>query len=132
MSNGTQPSGKTDPSVAVTAPTSFSPKTKRSTLVLVRIFSVIAVAEGALLPSILVVAVIHWLTGWGMTLVAIIGATHGTAFTIYMLLIPFMARSLGWSLKTSGMAFSVAFVPFMPWAFERKIRRSIASGSSLS
>lgn len=90
-----------------------------------RIFQVMAYAEGALLPSILVVAIIQWLTGHGHLAVAIVGATHGTVFTIYVLLVPIVARLLGWSARTTSIAFSVAFIPFATWTFERRIHGDI-------
>ena len=92
------------------------------TTVAIRAFQVAAYAEGALLPAILVTAVVHWLTGRASTLVAIVGATHGTAFTVYVLLVPFLAKLLHWSRRTTSVALSVAFVPFAPWAFERNVR----------
>jgi uncharacterized membrane protein len=39
-----------------------------------------------------------------------------------MVLTPLVARLLGWSLRTTSVAASVAFVPFATWAFERRIR----------
>jgi len=94
---------------------------------ILRIFQVMAYAEGALLPSILIVAIIHWTTGHGSLLVAIVGATHGTVFTIYMLLIPAVARILHWSGRTVSVAFSVAFVPFATWTFERRVHSDIVT-----
>lgn len=85
-----------------------------------------AYAEGGLLPTILVVAIIHWITGYGSLLVAIVGATHGTVFTVYMLLVPVVARLLHWPARTVSVAFSVAFIPFATWAFERRIHGDIA------
>jgi integral membrane protein len=87
-----------------------------------RAFQVFAIAEGGLLPAILVVALIHWVSGNGAGVVALVGAMHGTAFTAYVLLTPLVARLLRWSLRTVSVALSVAFVPFAPWAFERRIR----------
>lgn len=98
----------------------------RSSALALRAFQVIAIAEGGLLPAILLTAIIHWITGRGATAVAVIGAAHGTAFTAYILLIPIVARLLRWPPRTTGIAFSVAFVPFLPWAFERRIRPEIA------
>jgi len=94
---------------------------------LLRVFQVMAYAEGALLPSILLVAIIHWTTGYGSVLVAIVGATHGTVFTIYMILVPIIARILHWSGKTVSVAISVAFVPFATWTFERRVHGDIMS-----
>ena len=94
---------------------------------LLRVFQVMAYAEGALLPTILIVAIIHWTTGYGSVLVAIVGATHGTVFTIYMILVPIVARILHWSGKTISVAFSVAFVPFATWTFERRVHNDIVS-----
>ena len=85
-----------------------------------------AYAEGGLLPTILVVAIIHWMTGYGSLLVAIVGATHGTVFTVYMLLVPVVARLLHWPAHTISVALSVAFIPFATWAFERSIHGDIA------
>ncbi|HEU4947915.1 MAG TPA: DUF3817 domain-containing protein [Kribbella sp.] len=87
-----------------------------------RAFQAFAIAEGGLLPAILVVALIHWASGVGAGVVAVVGAMHGTAFTAYVLLTPLVARLLGWSRRTASVALSVAFVPFAPWAFERHIR----------
>jgi integral membrane protein len=88
----------------------------------IRAFQAVAYAEGGLLPAILVIGVVDWVTGRGGAAVAIVGATHGTAFTAYVLLVPAVARLLHWSLRTTSIALSVAFVPFAPWAFERRIR----------
>jgi len=96
-----------------------------------RAFQVLAVAEGGLLPAILLTAIIHWMTGQGAIAVAVIGAAHGTVFTAYVLLIPLVAHLLQWPLRTTGIAFSVAFVPFLPWAFERRIRPEIADSIRL-
>lgn len=96
------------------------------TVIVLRIFQVMAYAEGGLLPTILIVAIVHWVTGYGRSIVAVIGATHGTAFTAYVLLVPVVARLLHWPMHKTGVAFSVAFVPFLPWAFERRIRPEIA------
>lgn len=46
---------------------------KLATVVL-RTFQVLAYAEGALLPSILIVAIYHWVTGKADVQVAIVGA----------------------------------------------------------
>lgn len=98
---------------------------ERTTATTLRIFQVMAYAEGGLLPTILVVAIIHWVTGYGSTLVAIVGATHGMVFTLYMLLVPVVARLLHWPARTISVAFSVAFVPFATWNFERRIHNDI-------
>jgi integral membrane protein len=90
-----------------------------------RLFQFFAYAEGGLLPTILLIAIFNWITGRGHILVAIFGATHGTVFTIYLLLVPFVARILHWPAKTISIAFSVAFVPFATWSFERRIRPEI-------
>jgi integral membrane protein len=95
------------------------------TTVVIRAFQVAAYAEGALLPAILGTAVVHWSTGRAGTLVAIVGATHGAAFTVYVLLVPILARVVHWSPRTASVAFSVAFVPFAPWAFERHVRAEL-------
>jgi integral membrane protein len=86
-------------------------------------FQIAAYAEGGLLPAILLLAVIHWVSGGGTAAVAVVGAAHGTAFTVYALLIPSVARRLHWSPR--GVALSVAFVPFAPWAFERRIHAEL-------
>jgi integral membrane protein len=98
-----------------------------STVILLRTFQVMAYAEGGLLPSILIIAIVHWVTGYGDLLVKIIGATHGTVFTVYILLVPVVARMLRWSKRTTSIAFSVAFVPFATWAFERRIHSDITA-----
>jgi len=99
--------------------------TARPTTATLRIFQVLAYAEGGLLPSILVVAVYHWITGKADALVAIVGATHGTVFTAYVLLVPVVAKLLRWPWRTTSVAFSVAFIPFATWAFERRIHNDI-------
>jgi len=91
-----------------------------------RAFQVLAIAEGGLLPAILAAAVGHWTTGRGAEVVGVIGATHGTVFTLYVLLIAPVARLLGWSLRDASVAVSVAFIPFATWAFERRVRPAIA------
>jgi integral membrane protein len=90
-----------------------------------RSFQGAAYAEGGLLPAILLVAVIHWLSGVGAGAVAVVGAAHGTAFTAYVALVPCVARVLHWSPRTASVAFCVAFVPFAPWAFERRIHAEL-------
>ena len=95
------------------------------TVVILRAFQVLAYAEGGLLPTILIVAVIHWITGYGSLLVALVGATHGMVFTAYILLVPVVARLLHWPARTTSVAFSVAFVPFATWTFERRIHNDI-------
>lgn len=98
----------------------------RSVALALRAFQTLAIAEGGLLPAILLTALVHWITGRGATAVTIVGASHGAAFTAYILLIPIIARLLRWPLRTTGIAISVAFVPFLPWAFERRIRPEVA------
>jgi integral membrane protein len=93
--------------------------------VILRAFQLTAYAEGGLLPAILLVAMVHWVTGYGAPIVAVVGAAHGAAFTAYILLVPAVARLLRWPLNTTSVAFSVAFVPFAPWAFERRIRNDL-------
>jgi integral membrane protein len=88
-------------------------------------FQVAAYAEGGLLPAILLLALIHWMSGRGAAALAIVGATHGTAFTAYVLLVPCVAKLLHWSPRTTSVAFSVAFLPFAPWAFERRIHTKL-------
>jgi integral membrane protein len=88
--------------------------------VILRAFQLTAYAEGGLLA-----AVMHWVTGYGAPIVAVVGAAHGAAFTAYILLVPAVARLLRWPLNTTSVAFSVAFVPFAPWAFERRIRNDL-------
>lgn len=90
-----------------------------------RAFQAAAIAEGGLLPTILLAAVIHWVSGHGAAAVAVVGAAHGTAFTVYVLLTPLVARLLRWPLRTMSVAVSVAFVPFAPWAFERHVRTEL-------
>lgn len=90
-----------------------------------RAFQVLAYAEGALLPSILIVAIYHWVTGRADVLVAIVGATHGSVFTAYILLVPIVGRLLRWPWRTTSVAFSVAFIPFATWSFERRIHQDI-------
>lgn len=97
---------------------------KLSTGVL-RLFQVLAYAEGALLPTILIVAVYHWTTGKADELVAIVGASHGSVFTAYILIIPVVAHLLRWPWRTTSVAFSVAFIPFATWTFERRIHGEI-------
>lgn len=99
--------------------------TQRMTTLVLRTFQVLAYAEGALLPSILIVAVYFWITGRGHELVAIIGATHGSVFTVYILIVPIVARLLRWPWRTTSIAFSVAFIPFATWSFERRIHSDI-------
>jgi integral membrane protein len=103
---------------------SFADKAVAVTL---RLFQILAYAEGGLLPTILIVAIIHWITGHGSLLVAIVGATHGTVFTAYILLVPVVARLLRWPARTTSIAFSVAFVPFATWTFERRIHNDITT-----
>jgi integral membrane protein len=62
----------------------------------------------------------------GSTAVVFIGASHGAVFTLYMLLVPLVVRARHWFFKTTGTASCVVFVPLLPWAFERTIRREIA------
>jgi integral membrane protein len=88
-------------------------------------FQIAAYAEGGLLPAILLLAVVHWLSGDGATAVAVVGTAHGTAFTAYLLLVPCVARLLHWPSRTTSVAISVAFVPFAPWSFERHMRADI-------
>jgi len=90
-------------------------------------FQILAYAEGGLLPSILIIAIFNWLSGRGHILVAIIGATHGTVFTIYLLFVPLVARILHWPAKTISVAISVAFIPFATWGFEKRVRPEIAT-----
>jgi len=90
-----------------------------------RAFQITAYTEGGLLPAILLVAVVHWLTGAGATAVAVVGALHGSAFTAYLLLVPWVAKLLHWSPRTISVACSVAFVPFAPWTFERRVRADL-------
>ena len=90
--------------------------------VILRGFQVMAIAEGGLLPAILITAVVRWVTGAGAPVVAVVGAAHGIAFTVYMVLVPAVAWLLRWSRRTISVAFSVAFVPFAPWMFERRVR----------
>jgi len=91
-----------------------------------RAFQVFAIAEGGLLPAILLIAVIHWTSGRADTLVAVVGATHGTVFTLYVVMVAPVARVLGWSPRTASVAVSVAFVPFATWVFESSVRAEIA------
>jgi len=104
----------------------MSKSSGRVVVSLLRLFQILAYAEGGLLPTILIVAVIHWVTGYGSSLVAVVGATHGMVFTVYMLLVPVVARLLNWLARTISVAFSVAFVPFATWNFERRIHGDIA------
>ena len=100
----------------------FSKKLATFTL---RAFQVLAYAEGALLPTILVVAVYHWITGKADVFVAIVGATHGSVFTAYILIVPAVAYLLRWPWRTTSVAISVAFIPFATWGFERRIHKEI-------
>jgi integral membrane protein len=92
-----------------------------------RTFQGAALAEGGLLPAILVVAVIHWVSGQGRAVVAVVGATHGAVFTLYLLLTPVVFRILHWPARTLSVAISVAFVPFATWAFERRVRPELTA-----
>lgn len=98
---------------------------RRSATGVLRTFQVLAYAEGVLLPSILIVAVYYWVTGRGHFVVAIVGATHGSVFTAYILIVPVVARLLRWPWRTTSVAFSVAFIPFATWTFERRIHGEI-------
>ena len=90
--------------------------------VILKLFQIFAYAEGALLPSILSIAIINWISGKGHFLVVIVGASHGIVFTIYFLLVPLVALVLHWPAKTIFIAFSVAFIPFATWSFEKRVR----------
>jgi integral membrane protein len=90
-----------------------------------RAFQGAALAEGGLLPAILVVAVVHWVSGRGAAVVAVVGATHGTAFMLYVLLTLVVARILHWPPRMLSVAVSVAFVPFATWTFERRVRADL-------
>lgn len=98
----------------------------RLTTITLRTFQVLAYAEGGLLPAILVVAVVHWVSGAGNFLVALVGATHGIVFTLYILLTFVVARLLHWSARMTSVAISVAFVPFATWIFEGRIHEEIS------
>src|SRR6266536_5765540 len=87
-----------------------------------RSFQVAAIAEGGLLPAIFIVALIHWVSGRAAMAVAVIGASHGVVFSVYLLLTPCVARLLGWRWRRLSVAASVAVVPFATWVFERQIR----------
>lgn len=95
------------------------------TRVLLRGFQAVALAEGVALPSILLAAAVHALTGVGAPVVAAIGATHGTLFCLYLAAVPFLRRRLGWSRATTLMALGASLVPFAPWRFERAIRPQV-------
>ena len=98
---------------------------QKITALALRAFQVLAYAEGALLPLILIVAIYHWVTGKADVLVAIVGATHGSVFTAYILIVPVIAKLLRWPWRTTSVAFSVAFIPFATWNFERRIHQDI-------
>ena len=98
---------------------------KKLVTITLRAFQVLAYAEGALLPTILIVAIYHWITGKADVLVAIIGATHGSVFTAYILIVPVVAHLLRWRWHTTSIAISVAFIPFATWGFERRIHKEI-------
>jgi integral membrane protein len=100
---------------------------QRFLVITLRAFQALAYAEGALLPSILIVAIYHWITGKADVLVAIVGATHGSVFTGYILIVPIVGRLLRWPWRTISVAFSVAFIPFATWNFERRIHEDIMS-----
>ncbi len=102
----------------------FSKKLVTFTL---RAFQVLAYAEGALLPTILAVAIYHWITGRAHIAVAIVGATHGSVFTAYLLIVPVVGYLLRWPWRTISVAFSVAFIPFATWSFERRIHQDIVN-----
>jgi len=46
---------------------------------------------------------------------------------VYMLLVPLIARLLCWPSRMLSVAVSVAFVPFAPWSFERRIRAELTA-----
>jgi integral membrane protein len=92
-----------------------------------RAFQVLAYAEGALLPTILIVAIYHWITGKAGLLVAVVGATHGSVFTAYILIVPVVGYLLRWPWRTISVAISVAFIPFATWGFERRIHKEIVN-----
>ncbi|MFD1656823.1 DUF3817 domain-containing protein [Streptomyces caeni] len=92
-----------------------------------QIFRLVAVAEGTLLPALLVLVLVRYLTGAGASAVAVIGATHGTVFTVYLLLLPLVRRALDWPWRTVGIAFIASLVPLAPWALERQFRTEIRS-----
>jgi integral membrane protein len=94
----------------------------RLATVTLRVFQFAAYAEGGLLPAVLAAAIAQWLSGRGGAVVVLIGATHGAVFTVYILLVTPVARLLSWPWRTASIALSVAFVPFAPWSFERRIR----------
>lgn len=96
-----------------------------------RAFQVLAYAEGGLLPAILLTATLSWLTGSGKAIVAVVGALHGITFAIYCLLVPLVATVQRWPGRTTSIALSVAFIPFAPWAFERRIHRGLLDRESL-
>ena len=100
---------------------------KKFVTLTLRAFQVLAYAEGALLPTILVVAIYHWITGRAYIAVAIVGATHGSVFTAYILIVPLVGYLLRWPWRTISVAFSVAFIPFATWGFERRIHKEIVS-----
>lgn len=99
--------------------------TRRRRRLLLRSFQALALAEGTALPLILLTATVHAVTGLGGLAVVITGATHGTLFTLYLVVVGPTSRTLGWSRRRLATAIGASVMPFAPWWFERSIRGEI-------
>ncbi|MHB2023099.1 MAG: DUF3817 domain-containing protein [Mycobacteriales bacterium] len=87
----------------------------------IRVWRAIALAEGVLLPAILGLAVLRGPLEVPGAVVAVVGATHGSCFTAYLALLPFVARRLRWSRRYLLMAAVASVVPFATWRVEREV-----------
>lgn len=82
---------------------------------------VIALAEGVLLPAILSLAVLQGPLDVPGVVVGVVGATHGSFFSAYLVLLPFVARRLHWSRRYLLVAAAASVVPFATWRVEREV-----------
>ena len=93
----------------------------------IRLWRVIAVAEGVLLPAIVLLALIRGPLHVPGVVVAVVGASHGSVFTAYLVLLPAVARRLRWSRRRLLVAAVASVVPFATWRVERELRRDFAA-----
>jgi len=88
---------------------------------------IVALLEGVSFVLLLFVAMpLKYLAGLPLA-VRIVGSLHGLLFLVFMVALFRAASERRWPLARSALAFVASIVPFATFAFDRSLRREIAS-----
>lgn len=92
---------------------------RRPASVLRAAFRATALAEGVVLPALVLLAVLKSLLP-AAAVIAILGVTHAGLWVCFLVMAAGLWQLDGWQTRTAGVAAAASLVPFGTWWFERR------------